>query len=458
MNISNIDIPTESLPLVALVGRPNVGKSTLFNRLVGFRKSITHETAGVTRDFVSTTSRINEVQVKLVDTGGYKSIDESPFDALVSHNSLQILDKADLILLIIDIKDFTAEDEEFIALVRKYSTKTLLVANKTDTPELESSAYNLYTLGFQKVIAVSAAHNRNIYELEDSIEEFLRQHGQNLRAEVGVTDDEEASQLKIALLGKPNVGKSSLSNFMSDKNRSLVSPVAGTTRDVVDISFKYDGKEVILLDTAGIRRKKKVHEDLEYYSVNRALKSVEKVDVVLLMISSEEGLSDQDKKIASQIIKHGKGLIFVLSKWDLQDRDKKSFIRAQDRIRFQFGHLDYIPIVPVSAVNGYNIKPLLSMALAIKQQLNHRIETSVLNKHLQEWVAFTPMKVHKTQEKSKILYMTQVSVAPIEFVAFLNKKAKMPSEYHRFLLKKIRENLGFSFVPITLTIRPREHD
>ncbi len=440
-NLSN-----KILPKVVVVGRPNVGKSTLFNRFLRERKAITDPTPGVTRDPIESQCIIGNRQVLLIDTGGFKLERDDEFDELVSLKSIEMIGQADLILFLMDVNEITPEDEAFIELLRKYEEKVLVVANKVDTIEKENDIWNIYSYGFTSVIGISAEHNRNIYELEDAIIsrlEFVNIEGRLLP---------DNPDIKITILGKPNAGKSTLSNALTKSANSIVSEIAGTTRDVVQGRFEYDNYEIQILDTAGIRRKSKVVEDVEYYSVNRAIKSIEDSDIVYLLIDVEEGLTDQDKKIASQIIKHGKGVILVLNKWDLMKELGNDFNAVKDRVQFLFPILSFAPILNISALKKRGFRELLQTTIEIHKELEKRVETNQLNEALVEWQDFNPPP--KVGGKNiKCRYLTQVSVAPLKFVMFVNKATNFPEFYQRYILNQIRKEFGFKNVPITLDIK-----
>lgn len=440
-NLSN-----KVLPKVVVVGRPNVGKSTLFNRLIRERKAITDPTPGVTRDPIESTCLIGEKEVLLIDTGGFKIERDDDFDELVSLKSLEMIEDADLLLFLMDINEITPEDEAFIELLRPHEEKLLVVANKVDTVEKENEIWNLYSYGFSSVIGISASHNRNIYELEEEIIskiDFVDIEGRVMP---------DSPDIRIAILGKPNAGKSTLSNALTQSANSLVSDIAGTTRDVVSGDFVHEGTKYRILDTAGIRRKKKVKEDVEYYSVNRAIKSIEEADIVFLMIDVEEGLTEQDKKIASQIVKHGKGVIMVLNKWDLLKEMANQFKAVEDRVRFLFPVLSFAPVMRISALKKKGFEDLLKMTNKIHRQLNKRIETSELNEALAEWQEFTPAPMVKGKVM-KARYLTQVSAEPLKFVLFVNRKQGFPDSYIRYIRNQIRKEFGFSLVPLDLEVK-----
>lgn len=433
------------LPVVAIAGRPNVGKSTLFNRIIKTRKAITDPTPGVTRDPVEGTAEINGKMIKFIDTGGYK-LDQEALDDLVVKKSLSIVSEADLVLLVMDLKDTTSEDEMFIDKMRPYSDKLLLVVNKVDSPEKEEQVWNYYQYGFDRVFPVSASHGIGYSELIDAVFERV--------GPLSDEPDEEqpSADINIAILGKPNTGKSTLTNLLTQKDSSIVSDIPGTTRDTVEGFFSFKNTSFRVIDTAGIRRKKKVSESVEYYSVNRAIKSIDESDVVLLMIDSLEGLTDQDKKISNLIVKKGKGVIIILNKWDLQQKIPNAFEAFSDRVRFLFPILNFAPILPLSALNNEGVEKLLSTVIKVKHQLGKRVETSTLNEHLKYWVEENEPPRSK-KGRYKIKYMTQVSTEPLRFLLFVNNKKNFPEAYLRYILRMIRSDFGMPSVPINMELR-----
>ena len=440
-NLSN-----KVLPKVVVVGRPNVGKSTLFNRFLRERKAITDPTPGVTRDPIEASCIIGNREVLLIDTGGFKLERDDEFDELVSQKSIQMIGEGDVILFLLDVMDVTPEDEAFIELLRPYEEKVIVVANKVDTVEKDNEVWNLYSYGFSDVIGISAEHNRNIYDLEDVIVsrlDFVDIEGKELPGQ---------PDIKITILGKPNAGKSTLANALTKTMNSLVSDVAGTTRDVVSGHFKYDDYNFQILDTAGIRRKKKVVQDVEYYSVNRAIKSIAESDVVYLLIDVEEGLTEQDKKIATQIIKHGKGVILVLNKWDVMKELGNDFNAVKDRVQFLFPVLNFAPVLNISALKKRGFRELLKTTVEIYNELEKRVETNQLNDALAEWQDFNPAPIVKGKSL-KCRYLTQVSVSPVKFVMFVNRERNFPDFYKRYILNQIRKEFGYKKVPITLDIK-----
>ena len=438
------------IPVVAIAGRPNVGKSTLFNRIIKSRKAITDPTPGVTRDPVEGVAEINGRKIKFIDTGGYK-LDQEALDDLVVKRSLEIVAEADLVLLVLDFKDTTSEDEIFIEEMRPYTNKLMLVVNKVDSPEKEDLIWNYYSLGFDKVFPVSASHGLGCSDLIESIYERV-EHLLNEEAADDAEDESAEARIGLAILGKPNTGKSTLTNLLTEKNSSIVSDIPGTTRDTVEGFFSYRGTDFRVIDTAGIRRKKKVSEAVEYYSVNRAIKSIDESDIVLLMIDSIEGLTDQDKKIANLIVRKGKGVIIILNKWDLQADIPNAFEAVSDRVKFLFPILNFAPIVPLSALKNEGLENLLSTVLKVKHQLGKRVETSTLNEHLKCWVEENEPP-RSARGKFKIKYMTQVSAEPIKFLLFVNNKKKFPESYLRYILRMIRADFGIPAVPVIMELR-----
>ncbi|MDR1899403.1 MAG: ribosome biogenesis GTPase Der [Treponema sp.] len=438
-----------NLPLVVLAGRPNVGKSTLFNRLLHRRRAITDPTPGVTRDPVEADAFIRGRPLRLVDTGGFKlergGGASGQFDSLVTEKTLETLERADLIVLILEAGELTPEDEEFIELLRPRRDRLLAAVNKTEGGRREAEAWNLLSFGFEKIHLISAEHGDNVAELEEAITERLDFSGVEI-------DGGSALPVRVALLGKPNTGKSTLSNRLTASSASLVSEIPGTTRDVVEGGFTWKSKEFLVLDTAGIRRRSRVSENIEYYSVNRAIKTIGDADIVFLMIDALEGLSDQDKKIAALAHDRGRGIIMVLNKWDAMPAVKNSFEAVSDRIRFLFGQMEYAPIVPVSARDGTGVDKLLNTALRMYGQLTTRIETGRLNQALARWLAeYPPPSGPRTRFRVK--YAVQNSENPVSFIFFVSRPASVSEAYVSYLKNRIRRDLGFSLIPVAVEIR-----
>lgn len=440
----------EGLPLLVIAGRPNVGKSTLFNRFMQRRLAIVDPTPGVTRDPVEGTAMINGKPVHIVDTGGYKlqrdeGTMEAVLDELVVERSLEMIEKADVILLLLEAGQITGEDEEFIIQLRPHWNKVIAAVNKTEGGKNESVSWNYAQFGFKNLFFISAEHGDNISDLSKCLVSKL--DFSNVRE---ITEEE--IPIRIALMGKPNTGKSTLSNRLTHSNASIVSDYAGTTRDTVEGGFSYGGKNFIVLDTAGIRRKARVHENVEYYSVNRAIKTLDRCDIVFLMIDAQEGLSEQDKKICSLAFERGRGIIFILNKWDTQEQDKKTFRKTREWINIMFGQMEYAPILPLSALNGTGIKDLLNEAIEIYKQLNHKVETAALNMALKDWLFKYPPPASKTAH-FKIRYMTQKSTNPVNFLIFATRPEVVPETYIMFLKNRIREDLGFDKIPVQLEMK-----
>lgn len=438
---------------VVIIGRPNVGKSTLFNRLVGKRRAITDPTPGVTRDPITERWILCGHAVDLTDSGGVK-LDLEGFDELVSKKSLSLLDGADAIIFLLDCTEVTPEDHMLMKELRPYTDKIVLTVNKIDDVTREDLIWNYFSYGYQRIVGISSAHGLGIDTLEETLLGMLDLEDETDSAEE-LNADFETDSLKLAVLGKPNTGKSTLTNLLTGLDLSIVSPIAGTTRDVVKGGFHYKGKEFTILDTAGIRRKTKVEEDVEYYSVNRAIKTIDEADVVLLVVDSVEGLADQDKKIANLIVRRGKGVVLVLNKIDLLKGMANEMQAIEDRVRFQFPILNFAPIQFISAANGTNISQMLDTVLKVYNQLGKRIDTAVLNDALKAWgEAYQPPR--GTEGHYKVYYGTQVSVHPVRFLFFINRKKDFPQVYVQYLKNCIRKDLGFSLVPIEISLRERE--
>jgi len=433
-----------NLPTVVLAGRPNVGKSTLFNRLLHKRRAITDPTPGVTRDPVEVDCLINEKPLRLIDTGGFKLAECEGIDKLVVERTLDTIKKADLIILLIEAGEITSEDEELIEVLRPYKDRLIVAVNKTEGGRREADAWNVLSFGFEKVFMISAEHGDNVGEL---IQEIIK------RLDFSKVEEVQEQQLiRIALLGKPNTGKSTLSNRLTSTNASIVSEIPGTTRDTVEGSFKWKSHDFVILDTAGIRRKTKVTENIEYYSVNRAIKTINDADIVVLMIDAEEGLSDQDKKIAALAHDKGRGIIMALNKWDTMPQLKNTFKDVSDRIHFLFGQMEYAPIIPVSAKDGTGVDKLLNTAITMYGQLNIQIGTGQLNQALERWLQESPPP-SGPHTRFKIKYAVQKSANPVHFILFASRLKAVSDSYVAYLRNKIRKELGFSMIPILVEIK-----
>jgi len=450
-----------NLPTVVLAGRPNVGKSTLFNRLLRRRRAITDPTPGVTRDPVEMDGFIEGKPVKLIDTGGFK-LDRSgggtkkaanidTIDDLVLEKTLYTVKKASLVILLLEAGQITSEDEEFIELLRPYRRRLIVAVNKSEGGRREADSWNLLSYGFEKVLMISAEHGDNIGDLT---EEIIG------RLDFSAVEEavEESRPIRIALLGKPNTGKSTLSNRLTSSNASIVSDIPGTTRDVVEGSFRWKtrgGKtqDFVLLDTAGIRRRTRITENIEYYSVNRAIKTINEADVVILLMDAQEGLTDQDKKIAALAHDKGRGIIMVLNKWDTMPETKNMFEAAADRIRYFFAKMEFAPILPLSAKDGTGVDKLLSMAVTLYNQLNVQVETGKLNQAVQRWLEETPPP-SGPRTRFNVKYAVQVSANPVNFVLFTSRVQAVSDAYISYLRNRMRKDLGFSHVPIGIKVRP----
>jgi len=434
-------------PRIVIVGRPNVGKSTLFNRLYGRRRAITDSTAGVTRDVIEEECVLMGISVRLMDTGGVKAEFSGDFDKEVALRAVFSTDSADIILFVVEFGELSAEDYLIAEKIRPRADKVILVVNKVDTEQKEYLPSEFYSTGFGEPLAVSAEHGRNIDFL---LERIIRRLG---KAKTGALEEKsQIEQLAVALVGKPNTGKSTLFNRLSGGELSLVSELPGTTRDTVASILEYRGRYLRLIDTAGMRRKSRIVENVEYYSVNRAIMAMLSTDVTVLLIDVNEGLSEQDKKIANQAVNKGRAVVMAVNKWDDEVVDGARLKKLLRRIHFQFPVLSWAPIVPISALNGYGIERLLNTVVGVDKQQRRRVETSKLNKALGEWLNSKPIPTG-TRRPYRMKYITQVSTSPARFVGFVNRKDGFPEAYRRFLVNQIKRHFGFDLVPVKLELR-----
>ncbi len=444
--------------MVAIVGRPNVGKSSLFNRLVGRRRAITDPTPGVTRDPVVAHTKLGGRPVRIVDTGGYTT-DSDEMARTISERALAEIARADAILLLVDGTELTALDEVFLDALRPYEDRLILVVNKVDTPERDGLVWDFYRLGIERVVGISAAHGRHTDELIAAVDLVLGPRIDAAEPVLTETAPGEQSQagedvISIAVLGKPNTGKSTLVNRLTGTDGSIVSSVPGTTRDVIEGEFMWNDRRYRILDTAGIRRKNKVSENIEYYSVTRAIDTIEEAEVVVLLVDADQGLSDQDKKIASLVVDRGRGLVLGFNKWDLLPNIPNQFQAVRDRILFMFPIVSFAPMIALSAHTGKGVSELLEAVGQVHRQLHHRIDTGKLNRHLERWLDRTPPPV-RGRGRLKVRYITQVQRLPVTFIAFVNRKKGFPESYIGYIKNQIRADFGLSSIPFRLELRER---
>lgn len=432
--------------VVAIVGRPNVGKSTIFNRLVGERISIVEDVPGVTRDRIYSQAEWLTHNFNVIDTGGIELSDE-PLLVQMRQQAEIAIDEADVIIFMVDGRDgITAADEEVTKLLYKSNKPIVLGVNKIDNPEMRETIYEYYSLGFGEPYPISGAHGLGLGDMLDAVvERFPEMHD----------EDESEDTIHFSLIGRPNVGKSSLVNALLNEERVIVSGQAGTTRDAIDTNLRKDDQDFVIIDTAGMRKRGKVYEKTEKYSVLRALKAIERSDVVLVLIDAETGIREQDKKIAGYAHEAGRGIVIVVNKWDTIESNEKAMKEFETKIRAHFLYLDYAPIVFLSAKSKKRLHTLIPAIKVASENHTKRIQTNVLNDVIMDAIAMNPTPTVKGK-RLKVLYTTQVSVKPPGFVVFVNDPELMHFSYERFLENKIREAFGFVGTPIKLFSRKRQ--
>lgn len=437
-----------SMPIVAVVGRPNVGKSTFFNKVVGRRVSIVEDTPGVTRDRIYAEAEWSGKAFALIDTGG---IEPDSADVILSQMRAQAeiaMDTADVILFMVDGKDgLTASDREVGSMLMKTGKEVILLVNKVDSPKLPDDFYDFYELGLGEPIPISAANMYNLGDVLDEIVQKLPQTG----------DSEEEDTTKIAVIGKPNVGKSSLINALLGEERVIVSDIAGTTRDSIDTPFTRGEDKYVLIDTAGIRRKSKVTGDIEKYSVIRAIAAIERCDVALLMIDAQEGVTDQDKKIAGIAHEAGKGIIVVVNKWDLIEKETNTMKEFQKDIAEELQFMSYAPSVFISVKTKQRLNNVIDMVKYVAEKRALRVPTGQLNSLIADATMMNQPPSDKGK-RLKIYYATQVGVKPPLFSFKINDRELMHFSYARYLENKIREGFGFEGTSIKFVFREKGED
>jgi GTPase len=433
-------------PVVAIVGRPNVGKSTIFNRIVGERISIVEDIPGVTRDRIYSTAEWLNHQFNIIDTGGI-DIGDEPFLEQIRQQAEIAIDEADVIIFVTNGREgITAADEEVAKILYRTNKPVVLAVNKIDNPDMRDQIYDFYSLGFGEPYPISGSHGLGLGDLLDAVVAHFPK---------GESKDYDDDTIKFSLIGRPNVGKSSLVNAILGEERVIVSDIAGTTRDAIDTEFKYNGQKYVIIDTAGMRKRGKVYESTEKYSVLRALKAIERSDVVLVVLNAEEGIIEQDKKIAGYAHEAGKGVIIVVNKWDAIEKDEKTMQEFEKKIRDHFLFLDYAPIVFLSAKTKKRLHTLMPKIDLVSENHAMRVQTNVLNEVIMDAIAMNPTPTDNGK-RLKIYYATQVAVKPPTFVIFVNDPELMHFSYERFLENRIRDAFGFEGTPIKIIARARK--
>jgi len=435
------------LPVVAIVGRPNVGKSTLFNRIFGRRKAIVEDIPGVTRDRNYAEVTRFDKPFTLIDTGGFEPVSEERLLVQMREQSQLAVEEADVILFVVDVQQgLTPSDLEVAGMLRRVAKPVLYVVNKVDGDRQESGLAEFYALGVEDIYTVSAEHGRGIDDLMDAVQSLLPP------ATTPVVDGEE---IRLAVVGRPNVGKSSLVNRLLGFERMVANPLAGTTRDSVDTPFTYNRQRFVLIDTAGIRRKGKVSQKLEKFSVVQALKAMDRADVVLVVIDAEEGVTDQDVTVAGYAYEKGRAVILVVNKWDRLSKDNATYGKYVDELRRTFKYLHFAPVLFVSALTGQRVNKIMAEVEKVAREYVRKIPTPQLNKVLAEAVRDHQPPVFQGK-RLKFFYITQDGVRPPSFVVFVNRAEGVHFSYERYLNNKLREAFGFSGTPLRLYFKDRE--
>ena len=441
-------------PLIAIIGRPNVGKSTLFNRLSERKKAIAIDQPGATRDRNYAEASWNGRPFTVVDTGGFEPISTEKILTQMREQTRLAMEQADIIVFLMDGKDgLTPSDEEIVRLLRSYRKPVYYAVNKIDGPRHDENVYEFYRLGVEPIHTISAEHGRGVDELMNAV-----------TADIPVAEPEdekvpggEEEPIRIAVVGRPNVGKSSLVNRILGYERTIVNPLPGTTRDAIDTPFEREGRRYVLIDTAGIRRKSRISQNLEKYSVIEALRTLDRCDIALVLIDGEEGVTEQDARIAGLALEKGVACILVVNKWDLVEKDNSTVGVYVNRLREELKFLQFAPIAFVSALTGQRLGRIFELVEAVWAEYTRRIATAELNAQVERYIAENPAPLYRNRP-NKIVYATQPRVKPPTFVFFVREPKAIHFSYERYLTNRIREGLGFESVPIRLIFRKRRRD
>ncbi|NIK74214.1 GTP-binding protein [Thermonema lapsum] len=432
--------------IVAIVGRPNVGKSTFFNRLIGERKAIMDDESGVTRDRHYGKTEWNGTPFTVVDTGGYVVGSEDVFEAAIRRQVEIAIEESDVVLFMVDTQSgLHPLDEEFAKVLRRYDKPIMVVANKAETLDRTQQAAEFYTLGFDKIFPISAQTGSGTGDLLDEVVKHLTPTS-------GIAPDEGIP--RIAIIGKPNVGKSSFVNLLLGEERNIVTDIAGTTRDAIDTHYKSFGKEFILTDTAGLRRKNRIKDSIEFYSVMRTLRAIEQSDVCIMMVDAQEGITSQDISILRLAEKDGKGMVLMVNKWDLIEKDHMTYKRYLDVIRQKISPMDYIPVLFTSVLNKQRVFQTIETAIRVYENKQQRVPTSKLNEVMQQVIAHYPPPAYRGHH-IKIKYITQLPTRVPSFAFFCNHPKYIPETYRRYLENQLRKHFDFEGVPIRLYFREK---
>jgi len=440
-----------SKPVVAIVGRPNVGKSTLFNRITGGLVAIVENMPGVTRDRLYRDAEWLGQKFALIDTGGIEFKDQgTPIPAQMRRQAEIAMEEADVVIFVVDAQLPPTPDDDMIARTLRRSGKpVLLAANKVeDFEQIEGQLYDFLSLGLGEAIPISAVHGMNTGDLLDVVISNFPDNNE---------EEYDPDVIRISVIGRPNVGKSSLVNTLLGKNRVIVSNIPGTTRDAIDTPFEQDGKHYVLIDTAGMRRKARIDELTEQYSVVRSLRAVDRSDVILMLIDAVDGVTEQDKKIAGYAHEAGKAIVLVVNKWDLVEKDEKTINKFEKTIREELGFMQYAPTMFVSALTGQRVTKIIELVDFVAEQNSTRVTTATLNTLLREWLHLNPPPSDKGR-RLKVRYITQVGVKPPTFVFFVNDPDLMHFSYKRYLENQMRKHFGFEGTPIRIVVRQKDEE